>query len=197
MSVRSFIALPVPEAVAAALGDDAARLASQDKDGKVRWVDEENYHVTLAFLGNVEELALDDLAIELDNALTGTGEVSIRVESVALFPYGKRPRLIAAMIASSEELQELQQRVVRAIRRLSIPLEKRRFHPHVTLGRLRAGGGRGLALPPTSVDLLGFVGRLTIFESTLTQHGPIYEPLYEIQLAPQGDRDYSDMGTEE
>ena len=196
MSVRSFIALPVPEPVAAVLGDDAARLASQDKDGRVRWVGEENYHVTLAFLGDIDEPVVDDLAFELENVLAGFGEVQIRVESLALFPFGRRPRLIAAMIEASEQLQELQQRIVRAVRRLSIPLEKRRFHPHVTLGRLRAGGGRRINLPAAARAVQGSVGVATIFESTLTPHGSIYEPLYEIQLDLPATQDYLQSGAD-
>jgi 2'-5' RNA ligase len=196
MPVRSFIALPLPEPVAAALGDDAARLASQDKDGRVRWVGEENYHVTLAFLGDIDEPVLDDLAIELENRLAGFGEVDIRVESVALFPYGKRPRLIAAMIEASDQLQTLHKLVLKAVRRLPIPQEKRRFHPHVTLGRLRTGRGRSLNIPPASVSQQGTVDVATVYESTLTARGSIYDPLYEIRLDVSTDRDYMQLGTE-
>ena len=196
MSVRIFIALGVPETVAAVLGDNAARLASQDKDGRVRWMGEENYHVTLAFLGDIDEPLVDDLAIELENVLAGFGEVQIRVESLALFPFGRRPRLIAAMIEASEQLQELQQKIVRAVRRLSIPLEKRRFHPHVTLGRLRAGGGRRINLPAAAVAVQGSIGVATIFESTLTPHGAIYEPLYEILLDMPVAQDYLQSGVD-
>lgn len=197
MSVRSFIALPVPEPVAAALGDDAARLASQDKDGRVRWVGEDNYHVTLAFLGDIDEPLLDELAIELENDLAGFGAVDIRVESVALFPFGKRPRLIAAMIEPSEQLLALHKLAVRAVRRFAIPLEKRRFYPHVTLGRLRAGGGRSLNIPPTSVAVRGYVDFAAIYESTLTTHGSIYQSLYDIQLSLPAERDYAQFGAEQ
>jgi 2'-5' RNA ligase len=183
MTIRSFIALPLPEHVSAILGDHAARLSSQDKEGKVRWIAEENYHVTLAFLDEVDEQELDDLALDIANASDGWGEVELHVMSVALFPFGKRPRLIAGMLDASSELQKLYQVVARCVRQRAIALEKRRFQPHVTLGRLRGGGARRLSFPPTSIDLHGTVQNLIIFESTLTSEGAIYDQLYELPLA--------------
>lgn len=182
MSIRSFVALPVPERIAADLGDTAARLACQDKDGRVRWIDEENYHVTLAFLGEVDSQTLDDLALDLEGSLGASGPVDLKVDSVALFPWGRRPKLIAAMLEVSPRLQELHDAVVRAARRLSIPVEKRRFHPHVTLGRLRAGGTRRIEFSSARVELKGVASEVMIFESTLTASGAIYDSLYEIPL---------------
>ena len=62
MSIRSFIALAIPREMANALGDAAAKMAYQDKSNAVRWVDQANYHITLAFLGEQEEQTLETLA---------------------------------------------------------------------------------------------------------------------------------------
>ena len=196
MAVRSFIALPVPEPISAVLGDCAARLASQDKERRVRWVDEHNFHITLAFLGDIDEQVLDDLALDLDDILFDRGPISIHVESVAQFPFGKRPRLIAGMIEASDELQKIWQAVAQAVRRRAIPLEKRRFYPHITLGRLRTNGKLRMQLPPMQTNLQGEVGHLCIYQSTLTPHGAIYEVLYQVELDTVVGADFSDTVAE-
>ena len=66
MTIRSFIALPIPQDAANELGDLAAKMSYQDKSNAVRWQDQENYHVTLAFLGEQEEEDLERLVESLD-----------------------------------------------------------------------------------------------------------------------------------
>ena len=66
MAIRSFIALSVPDALANSLGDCAAQMAYQDKSNAVRWVDQANFHITLAFLGEQSEQDLYTLADQLD-----------------------------------------------------------------------------------------------------------------------------------
>jgi len=70
MTIRSFIALPIPIDTINEMGDLAAKMSYQDKSGAVRWVDQENYHITLAFLGEQEQDDLEVLAEKLDECLT-------------------------------------------------------------------------------------------------------------------------------
>ena len=72
MTIRSFIALNVPEEATNQLGDLAAKMSYQDKSRAIRWVDQENYHVTLAFLGDQTQQDLENLAERLDQSLLQT-----------------------------------------------------------------------------------------------------------------------------
>ncbi len=162
------------------LGDAAAKMAYQDKSNAVRWVDQTNYHVTLAFLGEQEEQTLEALAENLDMALP-PNSIPLSVSHFSPFPES-RPKLIAAMITNSEELRDLHQQVSNAIHSTAINLERRRFAPHITLGRFRHSRNQFAGAIPTSINLNTDVDEVILYESILTSHGAEYEPIYRFPL---------------
>ena len=176
MPIRSFVAIPVPSAMADALGDVAARMAYQDKSNAVRWVDQENYHITLAFLGEQQEADLDQLAGCLDEHIS-SNNVSISLKHCSPFPEGK-PKLIAAMVEGNDGLRELHQQTRAAINATSIVIDKRRFIPHITVGRYRHSKNHFVGAIPTSLELAAEIIELGIFESTLTSRAAEYQALY-------------------
>lgn len=185
--MRAFLALPLPEPLIPPL------LAVQEALPVGRAVPEENLHVTLAFLGDVEEAELQELHLELEGqALPGCW---LRVTGLESFG-GRSPKLLAAAVAPEPGLSALQGRVVRACRAAGIELERRRFRPHVTLTRFGAGlRGEGLARFERAVA--GQVAlttgteaaeELRLVASTLTPEGAIYETLAAYALpSPPGD----------
>lgn len=181
MSTRSFIALSIPQEPTNALGDAAAKMAYQDKSNAVRWVDQGNYHVTLAFLGEQEEQTLEQLAENLDDHLPHA-VVPLRVSHFSPFPES-RPKLIAAMISNSSELTELHQQVANSVVASGITVERRRFVPHLTLGRLRHTRNHFVGAIPTSIDLAFEVDEVVLYESNLTPQGAEYEPIYRFPLS--------------
>jgi len=191
MSIRSFVALAVPQEMANVLGDAAAKMTYQDKSNAVRWVDQTNYHITLAFLGDQEEQTLDLLAERLDAELPQM-PISVRVSHCSPFPES-RPKLIAAMIKNSPELKELQQQVANATIASNIILERRRFVPHITLGRLRHTRNPFTGAIPRSMELQAEVPEMILFESILSPSGAEYEPIYRF---PLGYFDYDFAGLE-
>ena len=125
---RAFVAIPMPE-------DAAARLAALVRGLTVgRRVDEENLHLTLAFLGEVTDEGLE----ELHETLSGIrgAPVELRFEGLGVFGED-RPRALWAAVAAEPGLRELQRQVERAVRKAGLSPEARRFVPHVTLVRLR------------------------------------------------------------
>ncbi|WP_353474966.1 RNA 2',3'-cyclic phosphodiesterase [Salipiger sp. H15] len=181
--MRCFLALPLPEALLPAL------LAVQEAVPVGRAVPEENLHVTLAFLGEVGEAALQELHMELEGqALPGC---RLRVAGLESFG-GRSPRLLAAEIAAEPGLVALHGRVVRACRAAGIELERRRFRPHVTLVRFGAGL-RGEAMARFERAVAGQVAlatgaeeaeELRLVASTLTPEGAVYETLAAYALPP-------------
>lgn len=182
MSIRSFVALTVPSTISNALGDITATLAYQDKSHAVRWVDQENFHITLAFLGDQAEDQLEQLAEELDQRLPEAG-IPISLRNFSPFPES-RPKLIAAMVEKSEELTQLHQQVQSALLSANIKVDKKRFIPHITLGRLRHSKNHFAGKIPMSVDLSAVVDEVAIFESILTPQGAEYEALFRFPLEP-------------
>lgn len=140
---RLFTALEVPEDVAEALSTYRGGLSG------ARWIDVENYHVTLRFLGDIDEEVAQEAAYLLGQVRRAPFDVTI--EGLDAFG-GDRPRALIARIAPSPAIVELQAEHERLMRRAGLPSEKRKFAPHVTLARLRDASPRAVA------DYLGLRG---------------------------------------
>lgn len=184
--MRTFIALSLPTQTQNFLGDSAAKMAYQDKSNAVRWVDQENYHVTLAFLGEQDAQQVDRLAYALDDELASYGVYS-RIAGICPFPE-TRPKAIAAMLDRTESLLDVQKQVVRAITQSQLLWDKRRFIPHITLGRIRHTRNTFTGmLPLTLLEEIDF-DEVVLFESVLSSHGAEYQAIYRY---PLNDHDFS------
>ncbi len=180
MTIRSFIALPIPKDAANELGDLAAKMAYQDKSNAVRWVDQENYHVTLAFLGEQRESDLENLVEALDHHIQQF-EFLAELTHLSPFPESK-PKLVASMLERSESLLSLHSEVLSAVRSSNILPDKRKFLPHVTLGRFRHSKNQ-YAGHISHMDRIEFyVEEVVLFESILSSNGAQYEPLVRLPL---------------
>jgi len=125
---RLFTALEIPR--------DAALSLSLLRGGLpgARWIDVENYHITLRFIGDVEGHVADEIANALDRVRRP--EFMLNLSGVNAFG-SKKPHSIYAGVSPSPELNALQAEIERICQRLHIPADPRKFTPHVTLARLR------------------------------------------------------------
>lgn len=178
--MRTFIALSLPTEVADSLGDIAAKMAYQDKSNAVRWANQDNYHVTLAFLGDQEVSAIDQLVDELEYEISSFG-IESRVIGLSPFPETK-PKLIAALLQNSTSLVEIQHQVVKALNNAAIKYEKRRFIPHITLGRLRHTRNPYSGTIPLAFDLPIDFAELVLFESHLRTNGAEYDAVFRYPI---------------
>lgn len=132
---RLFVALPVPEEIAAEL------TALQSGVPDARWVLPENFHVTLCFAGDVQGHVLRDLEEELSDA--AGPKFTVQLSGVDQFSSGKQPKALVALVEKSERLERLQQKVSTIVRHCGIEVERRKFRPHVTLARFANGAETG------------------------------------------------------
>ena len=125
---RLFTALEIPR--------DAALSLSLLRGGLpgARWIDVENYHLTLRFFGDVEGHVADEIANALDKVRRPS--FSLTLSGVGAFG-SKKPHSIYAGVAASPGLMALQAEIERICQRLGLPADPRKFSPHVTLARLR------------------------------------------------------------
>lgn len=125
---RLFTALEIPR--------DAALSLSLLRGGLpgARWVDVENYHLTLRFIGDVDGPTADEVANALDRVRRS--EFMLSLSGVGAFG-SKKPHSIFAGVSASPDLTALQAEVERICQRLGLPADTRRFTPHVTIARLR------------------------------------------------------------
>lgn len=183
---RLFTALEVPPHIADSLSRLRGGVAG------ARWIDVENYHITLRFLGDVDDRFAHDVA----NALSfiRRPEVEVTIDQLASFGGGK-PRAIVARVRPDPAVLEMQAEQERLMRRLGAPPEPRKFSPHVTLARLRGSNAASVAaylgargyFPPLRFTAERFV----LYSSRDSVGGGPYVveaeyPLYEVRPALTG-----------
>jgi len=140
---RLFTALEIPKPVA----DSLATLRGGLQGG--RWIDAENYHITLRFIGDIDDRTAHDVAMAL--AAIRRAPFTVTLDQLASFG-GDKPRAIVVRARPEPALLEVQADMERLLRRLGAPPETRKFVPHVTLARLRG------ATPAAVASYLGLRG---------------------------------------
>src|SRR3954451_9174990 len=152
-----------------------------------KWVDPGNFHVTLRFIGEVDE----GRAADIDEALAQirAPRFELAVAGVGVFGSAAKARMLWAGVEKSPPLLHLHDKVESALMRIGLEPEERRYTPHVTLARLKYAPEGGTArlqaflaehalfkAPPFPVD------RFRLIASYLTKSGPIYEDEAEYPL---------------
>jgi 2'-5' RNA ligase len=186
--LRTFLAIELDPAIRAQLvllQQDLARVASD-----VKWVEEENLHVSLLFLGEVDERDLLAICRAAQTAVAESAAFAITVEGAGCFPNPRRPRTLWVGIGTgTEEVVAVHDALERPLLKLGCyRREERRYTPHVTLGRVRSDR------PPEALTAAlqkhrawsageSRVHEVAIMSSQLTPKGPIYTVLGRAPLA--------------
>lgn len=181
MLYRSFIALQLSEASRHQLAELADYYQALDKYHEISWPPYENYHLTLAFLGDQSPDDLQRLAEQLDFSVQLGDNTSVVVSELSYFPYHSRPSALAAIIRLDTQLERLKNRVEQALRDTRVNYEKRKFMPHITLGRIRGRKSPRLAVPPSYLNLELSCTALCLYRSERRSDGAIYTPLYTME----------------
>jgi RNA 2',3'-cyclic 3'-phosphodiesterase len=107
-----------------------------------RWIEPENYHVTLRFIGDVD----DAVAREVGSVLAQVRRSAFEIPLDGLRAFGgRKPRAVVALVPTSRPLMELQAEHERLMQRVGLEPEGRKYTPHVTLARLRDSSNRQVA----------------------------------------------------
>lgn len=199
---RLFVGARISVATANALAGAAETLARRAKDAglDIRWVPPVSYHVTIRFLGWTRAEAIGAVRDALGEAAAGIPPFAFRTARLGAFPSLDRATSLWAGIGDAERggrggaegrggrgegpLSELAARVEAACARLGYAAERRAFHPHVTLGRLREARAVREVVLPLSEQMFGdtSVDAITLFESETKSSGSVYRELSRIEL---------------
>ena len=150
-----------------------------------RWVPAEQIHLTLAFLGEVEESALEKLVREL--ARIDLPEFRLSFSGTGCFPDRRRPRVLWVGVEPHPHLQALAAAVREVLLACGVPREARSFSPHITLARLKipaSGEAAAFFDRPEVLKLPPFpVREFILFQSRLTPQGAVHSPVGNFALA--------------
>jgi len=187
--MRAFIAIELPSKIKAYLNNIQDKLKVSGAD--VRWVNPQNIHLTLKFLGEIEDKLEPQISRILEDVSLNKYSFTVRLDSLGAFPKINSPRIIWTGI--KPENQVIYQIVEELENRMSvfgIPKEDKPFFAHLTIGRTRSGLNRDELINAMNVlsseisqgKVECSVTKLTLFKSTLTPQGPIYTTLKEVNL---------------
>lgn len=184
--MRTFIAIDLDKKIKESLSSLIEKL--REKNQSIRWVKREGMHLTLKFLGEIKEEKRPLIENVLEKVISNTQPFSLKIKGTSYFPLGrKNPRVLWTGVEAEETLTSLQQRLESELEKIGFPREKREFHPHLTLGRVKAPSYiqetlRELERYKESIFGEMTVNKITLFQSTLKPSGAEYKVLSEHQL---------------
>jgi 2'-5' RNA ligase len=189
--IRTFIAIELDESIKDGLTKLQERLKGEAPRGSVRWVRAEGIHLTLKFLGDVPANQIGEITRALERSCQGCTPFSLSCGDLGCFPNLKRPRVV--WVGIQEEtgtLAQLQKVIEENVAPLGYPSEKRKFSPHLTLGRVqrRVSSGDlrrlGELVGASEIGTLGLmeVRSVNLMRSDLRPSGAVYTRLAEVEL---------------
>lgn len=189
--LRSFIAIRIPTEIQTTILRETANLRQFLKKPLIRWVPQENIHLTLKFLGDVSPANLESLAHHLAPELNQLPTFDIRVGGMGAFPNPRRARILWIGMEAPKELAAVAQAVESVASRLGFTRETRPFSPHLTIGRVNQHASGNdlqqirLGLEQTKIGHLGTstVTGIELFHSDLRPSGAVYTIRHTIPLS--------------
>lgn len=183
-----FIALELSPSIAGRVQKLIAEL--QTVQARIKWVETKNLHLTLKFLGSVDEMDLPELCKAINAVTKDFPPFDIEAGGVGAFPDPRFARTLwLGLLRGAEEVADLYDALDAKLRPLGYRSEKRAFKPHLTIGRVQdSEQGVFDDLAARLEELKDFHGGVTdvcdvsLYTSDLRREGPVYEPLHTAEL---------------
>lgn len=189
--LRTFLAIDLPDPIR----KEIIRHLLSNRDlakSSIKWVDKENLHITLKFLGRFDRSHVEPLNNLLTDHLITLPIFKMHFDRMGAFPNLHLPKVIWLGFGYPEILSRIYKQIEDSVEKLGYAADDRPFSPHLTLGRVRrdlpSGEIKNIGQILTSAKLnfqAEFIAeRITFFQSELTREGPKYAKLFEVNLAP-------------
>ena len=188
--LRTFLAIELPDSIKKEILYYIQSYRDLAKS-MIKWVNRENLHITLKFLGEFDQSHVQHLNFKLIDHLKSIPIFKIHIDRMGAFPNLHKPKVIWLGLDYPENFDQIYRHIEDSVVRLGYEADDKSFSPHLTLGRVR----RDLSISEikdigqimTSANLsfqAEFIAeRVTFFQSELTREGPIYTKLFEVNLA--------------
>ena len=186
MSVRTFLAIELNDSVRKAL----IQFQRQADNLLLKWVSPNAIHLTVKFLGVIEEEQVFIIKQALEEVVQEMSPFALTFKGLGGFPTLQKPRIIWAGVEGDvDHLEVLVSCIESALRLVGFPQEDRPYHPHITLARVKANAreiGQKITTSEVSKQKWNFgnltVDRLSLFQSQLTPEGAQYSCLWTLVL---------------
>jgi len=187
--MRSFIAIPLKHEISLRLAETQKLLREKINYG-ISWADPSNAHITLKFLGEIDELSIPLLNENLKKITREVQEFNIICGGLGFFPNIRQPRVVWLGVQQDTRLIFLQKMIDDTLSDLGFPRDEKRFSPHLTLGRIKQ------SLTSSELTMLEnqkkaeslkplnsmSVNQIVLYKSQLSQKGPEYTKISIFKL---------------
>jgi len=187
--MRAFIALPVPAEIRHAISLCQQQLRRALPGRSIRWTREDQWHLTLCFLGDVSPEAAEAARDCVEEACSEHAPIQLRADRLGVFPDPRRPSVLWMGFEDNPALLALQSSLARRVEPFNAHRESRAYHPHLTLARIRqpdrSTGAQLrslLANAQNAPSLQCRADRVCLFESRLSPQGSRYSVLAQAPL---------------
>jgi len=180
--MRAFIAIDIPVSVKEKIEGIETTLKKCDLNAK--WVNPQNIHLTLKFLGNIEEKQLDEIKKAVSETASSFSPLETNLKEFGFFPNEKRPRVFFISTDKEEILKKIAYELEERLEKIGFTKENR-FKAHITLSRFKDTKNIDcLKKEVKNIKLQGnlAVKEITLYKSTLTSRGPVYEVIFSAGL---------------
>lgn len=187
MGVRAFLAINFSEEDKKQLAELISILKKQNRNLRIKWVEPENLHLTLHFLGEIEEQKLAQISEACDLFFKKISPLKLKFGKIHFFPNQEKPRIIFLDILESSDknvLQTIYEQSKKILESFRVKLDQKPWHAHVTLGRIKNPQKIRYELPPKAIPQnVIMINSVELMKSVLTPQGPIYSILKRFNLA--------------
>ncbi len=202
--IRAFLAVELTEDLRvklAGIEQDLKQLFSREcvKNVRVSWVQPSSMHLTVRFLGDIDEQLIEPIREAIQQTITGRRVIHIPLERLGVFPRAQQPRVLWVGPSEAWEKSDIAQRstslhqdVEACCRSFGIAADDRPWSPHLTLARVKEGERlvgqvlvkSGVLDRPSGVGSLA-VNAIALMQSELRAAGPVYAKLWEVGLSEE------------
>ena len=184
--IRTFICIEIPQSIKERI--NRLQEILRQIGAQISWTKPSNIHLTLKFLGGVEATRIERVKKALERAVNGIGPFEVEVSGSGCFPSARSPRALWVGFSNVPELlQHLSSNIEDELAREGFEREKRKFSPHLTIGRIRAPGNSARvaeALIASGFESEAFIAtEVILMRSDLKPTGSIYTPQAVLRLS--------------
>lgn len=185
-TIRSFIAVEIDPVNKQKLSSLISLLKQSNAD--IKWVNETQMHLTLKFLGNIEEKKVQQISAALKVIADNFSAFNMHFSKIGAFPNMTKPRVIWLGIdKGADSLKLLNSKIEDELEKIGIEKERRAYAAHLTLGRVKSL--KNISILANLINETNFeaqgetkIDELILFQSTLTPKGAIYTPISRFNL---------------
>ena len=188
--MRLFIAVNLPQNTLEKIEEITDFFKKKTAPAPLKWVEMDHLHLTVKFIGEIDDLKVNQIEKILNRSLETQAPFEIEVCGLGMYPHNNHPRVIWLGITGGEPLVRLHNVLDEDLAALGIKREGQPFASHLTIARVRRNAtpssvkSIGQTLSQFTVEPLGAItiDHVHLYQSVLTPSGPIYTPLFSVPL---------------